>query len=166
MKVAKLWRFPGYREELNGTALVNDVVMFKLQQAVAITNDVIPIKLVVDDKPLTSSSDLAISGWGQTDNEGTQTNRLLAATVDHLPNGCKNYGKRFHPKVMLCAGCTGGRVDTCHGDSGGPATTSSSSKGCPILVGITSFGDGCALPGYPGLYTRVGAFVDWLEKQA
>jgi secreted trypsin-like serine protease len=61
---------------------------------------------------------------------------------------------------MICA-CTGrGGRDTCGGDSGGPLVVMEG-RG-PVLVGVTSWGTGCAWPGTYGVYTRVSAFKDWL----
>ena len=51
--------------------------------------------------------------------------------------------------------------DTCQGDSGGPLMMFSSSNQW-ILVGLTSFGEGCARRGSAGIYTRVAAFQDWI----
>jgi secreted trypsin-like serine protease len=56
---------------------------------------------------------------------------------------------------MVCAGFQdAGGVDTCYGDSGGPLEAPLQGGGYR-LVGITGWGDGCAQPGAPGVYTRV-----------
>lgn len=52
--------------------------------------------------------------------------------------------------------------DTCQGDSGGPLMLFTSSQQW-VLVGITSFGRGCAQPGYAGVYTRTAAYIDWIN---
>jgi secreted trypsin-like serine protease len=65
---------------------------------------------------------------------------------------------------MLCAGDGLGRRDTCQGDSGGPLVVPGVQPGEWIDVGITSFGDGCALPGTYGVYTRVSRFSDWVSE--
>jgi hypothetical protein len=53
-------------------------------------------------------------------------------------------------------------LDTCQGDSGGPLMMFTSSKQW-VITGVTSFGHGCAKPGYSGVYTRVIAYVDWIN---
>ena len=58
---------------------------------------------------------------------------------------------------MICAG-TGGK-DSCQGDSGGPLVDE---KG--YLIGIVSWGQGCAREGYPGVYTETSYFVEWAQK--
>ena len=60
----------------------------------------------------------------------------------------------FDPSTMVCAGYPAGGVDTCAGDSGGPLLAVRP-DGVFRLVGATSFGNGCAEPGYPGVYARV-----------
>ncbi|HWX87267.1 MAG TPA: trypsin-like serine protease, partial [Solirubrobacteraceae bacterium] len=60
---------------------------------------------------------------------------------------------------MICAGGARSRVDTCYGDSGGPLVVDSAAPARPpsdyVLAGLVDFGNGCAQPGYAGVYTRV-----------
>jgi trypsin len=60
----------------------------------------------------------------------------------------------FDPATMLCAGYPQGGTDTCEGDSGGPLLAPRKGGGFR-LVGATSFGNGCAKAGKPGVYARV-----------
>ena len=55
---------------------------------------------------------------------------------------------------MLCAGEEG--KDSCKGDSGGPLTCDG------YHCGVVSWGYGCALAAYPGVYTQTSYFVDWI----
>lgn len=64
----------------------------------------------------------------------------------------------FIPEVMLCAGAIEGGRDSCQGDSGGPLM----SKG--RLVGVVSFGRGCGLYGYPGVYAEVNQALPWVKE--
>lgn len=77
---------------------------------------------------------------------------------------CKNnYARRYHGKLdhvtdnMFCAG--EGREDSCRGDSGGPAVIDGN------LVGIVSFGLECGSEEFPGVYTRVYVYRDWIAEK-
>jgi hypothetical protein len=64
---------------------------------------------------------------------------------------------------MLCAGFDTGGKDSCQGDSGGPLVYDSGG-GNWVLVGVVSFGIGCADADYPGVYARVSRYADWISS--
>ncbi|KXN64997.1 putative trypsin-like serine protease precursor, partial [Conidiobolus coronatus NRRL 28638] len=106
-------------------------------------------------------------GWGIV-KEG---NNFTSSTLQQVqlpifkPETCAeryvNYRRQVHPPTMICAGYESGNKDSCDGDSGGPLGVVRHGKF--HLVGITSWGNGCARPGFPGVYTRVSAVVDWIK---
>ncbi len=103
-----------------------------------------------------------VAGWGDTTPQpptgGAPSEfprRMREATPPLVSDAdCeRSYRGDFYPALMVCAGRTG--EDTCQGDSGGPMFVTSS--GGRRQIGITSFGLGCAAPGFPGVYTEVNA---------
>ena len=109
-----------------------------------------------------------IVGWGVTEEGGSQPDRLQEAQVPITTDAyCAGAYSDFDPKTMVCAGFLQGGVDTCQGDSGGPMF-GRSSGGALRVVGTTSFGEGCARPGKPGVYGRVAddTLRPWIEANA
>jgi secreted trypsin-like serine protease len=80
-------------------------------------------------------------------------------TVNNVPGGVCDYlyGRDVDRTGKFCAG---GSVDACQKDSGGPLMCSH--KNQYTLVGIISSGKGCG--SYPGLYTDVARYVDWIIR--
>jgi trypsin len=109
-----------------------------------------------------------IVGWGVTSEGGSQPDTLQEAQVPITTDAyCAGVYSDFDPKTMVCAGFPQGGVDTCQGDSGGPMF-GRSSTGALRVVGTTSFGEGCARPGKPGVYGRVAddTLRPWIAANA
>jgi len=70
----------------------------------------------------------------------------------------------INKKTMLCAGYKEGGKDTCSADSGGPIVLKKEGSNKHYHVGVTSFGEGCALPKSPGVYARTDHAIDWIKK--
>ena len=65
---------------------------------------------------------------------------------------------------MICAGYPGvGEKDACQGDSGGPFVCNDGGKA--VVAGVVSWGNGCALADYPGVYARTTYVLDWIKSQ-
>ncbi|PTL75963.1 serine protease [Vitiosangium sp. GDMCC 1.1324] len=103
------------------------------------------------------------SGWGVTSSGSSSIPaNLMSVKVPIVARATAraSYGASAITDNMIAAGLTEGGKDTCQGDSGGPLVING------VLVGISSWGRGCALPNYPGIYTRVGNYVDWIKNNA
>jgi secreted trypsin-like serine protease len=109
-----------------------------------------------------------IVGFGATEEGGDVADTLQEAQVPVTTDAyCSGAYDDFDASTMLCAGFPEGGVDTCQGDSGGPLF-GRDAAGVLKVVGATSFGEGCARPGKPGVYARVGDTVlrEWIRSQA
>jgi len=109
-----------------------------------------------------------IVGWGATSEGGDTPDTLQEAQVPVTTDAyCGGAYSNFEASTMLCAGYPEGGIDTCQGDSGGPmyGTTAAGER---RVVGATSFGEGCARPGKPGVYARVGdaELREWIRSVA
>jgi trypsin len=105
-----------------------------------------------------------IAGWGATSEGGSTPSTLQEAQVPITTDAyCAGAYSGFSAQTMICAGYPQGGVDTCQGDSGG--TMFGNAGGVRRVVGATSFGEGCARAGKPGVYARVGdsTLREWIR---
>lgn len=121
-----------------------------------------PIRLYgsEESEPVAPGVSVTATGWGTTET-GHVSSRLLE--VDLMTVDCASaagFASRTGDSE-LCAMADG--KDACQGDSGGPLILT---EGEPVLVGIVSWGDKCAVAGSPGVYTRIDRahYLDWIER--
>lgn len=99
-----------------------------------------------------------VLGWGTTSENGKPSDRLRAARVPVRADAdCVNAYDTYTKNQMVCAGYREGGTDACQGDSGGPLVAGGR------LIGIISWGEGCARPGKYGVYTEVRHYAEWIE---
>eukprot|EP00210_Caulerpa_lentillifera_P008714 g8312.t1 len=108
---------------------------------------------------------LAVLGWGRTEEGGNASENLQEVVVPVLrQDKCREaYGARISDS-MFCAGQLSGGKDACQGDSGGPIIKKES-IGTDLLVGVVSWGVGCAREGKPGVYASVSHARAWIEEE-
>lgn len=112
-----------------------------------------------------NTGNFTILGWGATREGGGQSTTLRKATVPFVSDAsCGSAYPELAPATELCAGFTQGGVDTCQGDSGGPMIKTTST-GAVREVGIVSYGNGCARPNFPGVYSEVQAFSNAIKAK-
>lgn len=113
---------------------------------------------------------LTAMGLGFTNtNPITFAKNLMKASINVVAfNDCvKKYGAS-PPIVNDYTFCAGGQLKgPCAGDSGGPLVRQGASAGRDVQMGITSFGptSDCALPGWPGGFTRVSFYSKWIDSK-
>jgi len=105
-----------------------------------------------------------VVGWGAKSQGGSTSDTLQKVDIPVISNqDCRDkttYGDKITGN-MLCAGnINEGGKDSCQGDSGGPLIASHGGR--KTLIGIVSWGHGCAQPRSPGVYTRVTRYADWI----
>lgn len=157
-------------EQFSQSTVANDIALLRTSTDIPLftqrqssNQDVNSICLPSPVKQFTGSA--TVSGYGSKKEGGNPSTELLATDLDIQPDrSCQSQYSQFTASRMVCAGHPAGGKDTCQGDSGGPMVQKNGDSS--TLVGITSFGRGCARAQTPGVYTRVSSYIDWIEKNA
>lgn len=106
-----------------------------------------------------------VLGWGALDEDGnsfpTELQEVMVPLVDSDDaNTANRYNGDVTDRMIAAGNLSVGGVDSCQGDSGGPLVLRDI-DGEWALAGISSFGEGCARPDFPGIYTRISQFRSW-----
>ncbi|KAF2444876.1 insect inhibitor with A fungal trypsin [Karstenula rhodostoma CBS 690.94] len=143
----------------NSGTLDGDVSIVKLATSIPTSSTISYATLAASGSDPASGATVTVAGWGATSEGGsTLPTALRKVSVPVVARAtCASQYKAIDPRYsvttnMFCAGLTAGGKDSCQGDSGGPIVDSSKT-----LVGIVSWGEGCAEPNAPGVYTRIGS---------
>ena len=149
-----------YHSSYDNDTLQNDVGYLVLEEPATLGASTATVDIAGDDEAAVWTPGVLqdVSGWGYTTEGGDTVDTLRAASVPIVSDStCGSpgvYDGAFFEDSMVCAGYLEGGVDTCNGDSGGPLEAPLEGGGYR-LVGITSWGFGCAQPDAPGVYTRI-----------
>ncbi|PVI04580.1 trypsin-domain-containing protein [Periconia macrospinosa] len=140
----------------------NDVAILKLATPIAESSTIKYAKLAPANNDPAPGSILTVGGWGVS-NTATSHRPTLLQKVD-VPvvsrEECRTkYQSYLVSEQMFCAGYAEGGKDSCQSDSGGPIVDADKT-----VIGVVSWGFGCALPNYPGVYARVGALLDFINS--
>lgn len=156
--VAKAIRHPSYVDS------DNDIALIRLSRPVTRA----PARLVTANEWATLGRDGAMTtvvGWGATFEGGEMSTSLNQVSVPIVStSSCNSAYEGTITNNMICAGVSQGGKDSCQGDSGGPLYLDI--NGAPVQVGVVSFGEGCARAGFPGVYTKVASYLDWLSTNS
>ncbi|XP_076317919.1 neurotrypsin-like isoform X2 [Tachypleus tridentatus] len=156
-------------EDFNkGTYLNNDIVLIRIKpkngRGIHFNSHVKPVCLPTYNIHYHPGTKCIISGWGTT-SQTSVADTLMSTVVPILHMfQCRDshiYGEEKITNGMFCAGYLQGGIDACKGDSGGPLVCKLG--GIYTLFGIISWGNGCAVPNKPGVYTKVQHYLDWIN---
>lgn len=157
----------------------HDIALIRLSRAVQFSYFIKPICLP-SSKDLQRKNDIeerfTVAGWGRTE-KGTWSDVKLKVDVRGVDkthctqiyaNQKANHLKRVIIPQQICAGGEKDR-DSCGGDSGGPLmseTRDSKGNSFVYLAGLVSYGPTqCGMKGWPGVYTRVSSYLDWISSK-
>lgn len=147
----------------------HDIAVLRLNAQVPITETIRPVCLPKNSEETYEAVKALATGWGTLKEDGKPSCRLQEVEIPVMSNSDCRANTSYNPGMisdnMLCAGYEEGKKDSCQGDSGGPLVRERPDKRYE-LVGIVSWGNGCARPGFPGVYTRVTRYVDWIMENA
>ena len=145
----------------------NDIALIRINPALSRFNRFIsPVCLPATGDIFLPGTNCTVTGFGRLTQGGIVATRLRQAVV---PLVGKDTCKKAYPSYnispeMLCAGYTQGGIDACQGDSGGPLVCRKDSVHW-YLVGVISWGIGCAHPKSYGVYTNVAEERKWIDEE-
>uniref|UniRef100_A0A8C9FCA0 Transmembrane serine protease 5 n=1 Tax=Pavo cristatus TaxID=9049 RepID=A0A8C9FCA0_PAVCR len=139
----------------NDNSLDYDIALMKLRVPLNFSDTIGALCLLPSHQDLLPGTPCWVSGWGYT----RPDQALVPLISTQRCNSSCMYAGELTAR-MLCAGYPQGKIDACQGDSGGPLVCQDELAW--RLVGIVSWGRGCAQPNRPGVYTNVAQLLPWV----
>ncbi len=147
----------------------NDIALLRLQTPAQLNDSVALIALVTsptDDALIEPGDPAVVTGWGALSEGGDSPDILQEGAIQIVANTVCNGPSSYNGSIldtMMCAGTMpDGGIDACQGDSGGPLVVPDTNNTWH-LAGVVSWGNSCAAPNFPGVYTRVASFIPWID---
>lgn len=147
-----------------------DITLLKLKTPIRRFNEYMsPVCLPKNNTALRVGRSCTVTGFGRTKEFGYLSTHLRAAQVPVISSSlCAKLYRGTRHRVtsrMFCAAHAKGGIDSCKGDSGGPFVCRDLAKsGQWTLMGVVSWGVGCARGDKPGVYADVRYFADWIDR--
>jgi secreted trypsin-like serine protease len=160
LQVAQIVRHPNY----NANSMTNDLALMRLSSAVTFNNHIQAVCMPTNcDDHKVAGKNVIVTGWGTTSSGGSISQQLRQVVVPTVSTAtCRNqYGTSSIDATMLCAGQQG--KDSCQGDSGGPLVHKRSNSRW-YQCGVVSWGQGCALANYAGVYSNTAQNCAWIQS--
>ncbi|XP_010900187.1 elastase-1 [Esox lucius] len=158
MRIKDVSKHPQWR---NDVYKGYDIALIELSTEAKLNSAVKLASLPPPNMVLPNKHPCYITGWGRTSFGGSPSSYLkeaLLPIVDY--NTCsEKWGAKVNP-TMVCAGR--GRNSGCHGDSGGPLNCQVGGR--YYIHGVTSFGSKCSTVAQPSVFTRVSAYIGWINQ--
>lgn len=156
--------YPGYVDATQG----KDVALLRLSSPLDLSDpevEAIALATAADAAAgLTNPNVIStVTGWGTLSSGGSSPDTLQTVNVPLVSNAVADaaYSEAITADQIAAGDMVNGGEDSCQGDSGGPLTVAKGSG--KILAGVVSWGEGCALAQYPGMYARVSSFESWIS---
>lgn len=149
----------------------NDIALIRLSQPATLNDRVAVVQLIGAGEAGTLDAPGVlgtVSGWGNTSPSGDVSDELKFVALPIVADDVCRQTYSDLTQNMLCAGGgPAGGEDSCQGDSGGPFVVLPVDEAgtAPKLVGVVSYGQGCAQPNVPGVYVRVSRYLDWIDAK-
>ncbi|XP_053304618.1 acrosin-like [Spea bombifrons] len=144
----------------------NDIALLKLNKQIKYNDYIQPACLPAKEAILSKMDDCFIAGWGVLKHGSSKSSDVLQeAPVNLIPLERCNRPTWYNGALRdynLCAGYEQGGIDSCQGDSGGPLMCKRHKAKFYMVVGITSWGHGCARKQKPGVYTSTQFYLEWI----
>uniref|UniRef100_A0A6I8R911 Acrosin-like n=1 Tax=Xenopus tropicalis TaxID=8364 RepID=A0A6I8R911_XENTR len=154
----------------NPTTEANDITLLRLDKPIVFTDYVQPACFPTEFANVEKKTDCYIAGWGVLDEESGEPSEILQEARVHQIDSKKCNSKDWYDGAIgeynLCAGHEKGGIDSCQGDSGGPLMCKTQKSRTYAVVGITSWGSGCARGKKPGVYTSTKYFIKWIASKS
>lgn len=144
-----------------------DFMLLKLDEPAP--SNIPRVKLDGSGSSLSTDNVLTAAGLGTIYSDGPIADKLKFVEITRKTDSeCdaaynSNWDSPFNSDIMLCAADL--NEDSCQGDSGGPLVAAKG-NGNPAddeLIGVVSWGYGCAQEEYPGVYARVSYAYEWIK---
>ncbi|OCT77073.1 acrosin [Xenopus laevis] len=147
----------------------NDIALMRLDKPIEFTGYVQPACFPSESANVEKKTDCYIAGWGVIEEESGEPSEVLQEAKVHQIDSKKCNSKDWYNGAIgeynLCAGHEKGGIDSCQGDSGGPLMCKTPRSRVYAVVGITSWGSGCARGKKPGVYTSTKYFIKWIASK-